>query len=144
MWYKTTDYEGGIASPLIAWWPRGLKGKGRISHRLSHIADIAPTCLKLAGVSYPLQFQGRNVIPLAGKSIVSVLRGTDGDQDAQRVIAWPKAVREGDWKLVMENRASPELYNIRQDRNEKKNLAAEFPNRVLKLKQLHAKTCSRP
>ena len=102
--YKTTDYEGGIASPLIAWWPRGLKGKGRISHRLSHIADIMPTCLELANVSYPSQFQGRNVIPLAGKSFVSVLRDTEGDQDAHRVLAFPKAVREGigswSWKTL--------------------------------------------
>jgi len=141
--YKTTDYEGGIASPLIAWWPRGLKGKGRISRRLSHIADIMPTCLELAGVSYPSQFRGRNVIPLAGKSFVSVLRGTEGDQDACRVIAWPKAVRHGDWKLVMENKARPQLYNIIRDRNEKKNLASEFPDRVLQLKQLHAKAYSR-
>ena len=45
--------------------------------------------------------------------------------------------------LVMENRAKPELYNIPQDRNEKKNLASEFPKRVLKLKEIHAKTYSR-
>jgi len=137
--YKTTDYEGGIASPLVAWWPRGLKGKGRISHRLSHIADIMPTCLELGGVSYPSQFQGRNVIPLAGKSFVPVLRGTEGDQDAHRVIAFPKAVRDDDWKLIMQNKARPELYHISQDRNGKKNLAAEFPERVQKMKQLHAK-----
>jgi len=140
--YKGTDYEGGIASPLIAWWPRGLKGKGRISHRLSHIADIMPTCLELANVSYPSRFQGRNVIPLAGKSFVSVLRATEGDQDANRVIAWPKAIRDGDWKLVLQNATKPELYDISQDRNGKKNLAAEFPERVRKMKQIHAKIFS--
>ena len=43
----------------------------------------------------------------------------------------------------MKNKAGPELYNIRQDRNEKKNLAADFPDRVVELKQLHAKTYSR-
>ena len=140
--YKVTNYEGGIASPLIAWWPRGLKGKGRISHVLSHIADIMPTCLELADVPYPSQFQGRNLIPLAGKSFVPVLCDTESDQNAPRVMAWPKAVRDGDWKLVMESK-KPELYSISQDRNEKKNLAAEFPDRVLKLKQIHAKTYSR-
>lgn len=136
--YKTSDYEGGIASPLVAWWPRGLKGKGRISHRISHIADITPTCLELAGVSYPSQFRGRKVIPLAGKSFVSVLRSTDGDHDTRRVLVFPRAVRDGDWKLVMHNKARPQLYNISQDRNEKKNVAAEFPERVRKMKQIHA------
>ena len=136
--YKTTDYEGGIASPLVAWWSQGLEGNGRISHRLSHIADIMPTCLEMAGVSYPSQFQGRDIIPLAGKSFVSVLRGTEGEQEVHRVLAFPKAVRDGGWKLVMQNAAGPELYDISQDRNEKKNLAAEFPDRVQKMKELHA------
>jgi arylsulfatase len=136
--YKMSNYEGGIASPLVAWWPRGLKGRGRVSHSPCHIADIMPTCLELANITYPSQFQGRNLIPLAGKSFSSVLYNTD--KKAPRVMVWPKAVRDGDWKLVLEKRRSPELYRISQDRNEKKNLAAEFPDRVLKLKQIHAKT----
>jgi hypothetical protein len=61
--YKVSNYEGGIASPLIAWWPSGLKGKGRIAHRPCHIADIAPTCLELAKVTYPSQFRNRSLIP---------------------------------------------------------------------------------
>jgi arylsulfatase len=120
-----------------------LQGKGRITHRLSHIADIMPTCLQLANVAYPSQFQGRNVIPLAGNSFASVLGGTEGDQDAPRVLAFSNALRDGDWKLVMQNAARPELHKISQDRNEKKNLAAEFPERVQKLKQIHAKKYSR-
>ncbi len=136
--YKTSDYEGGIASPLIAWWPRGLMGKGQISHRLSHIADIMPTCLELAGVSHPAQFEGRTVIPLVGRSFVSELRGPPDAHDAHRTIAWPKAVRRGDWKLVMQNAARPELFHMSQDRNETKNLAAEFPERVQEMKKLHA------
>jgi arylsulfatase len=138
--YKASNYEGGIASPLIAWWPRGLKGKGRISHRPCHIADIMPTCMELANVRYPSQFQGRNLIPMAGKSFASVLYNTEADQNVPRVMVWPNAVRNGDWKLVLGKR--PELYRISRDRNEKKNLAAEFPDRVLELQQIHAKTCS--
>ncbi len=134
--YKASDYEGGIASPLVAWWPKGLKGKGRISHRLSHIADIMPTCLELAGATYPSTFEGRHLLPMAGKSFVNVLRGSEDAQDAHRVIAWPKALREGDWKLMLGKK--PELYRISQDRNESKNLAAQFPHRVQKMKQIHA------
>ena len=137
--YKGTDYEGGIAAPLIAWWPGGIKGKGRISKRLSHIADIMPTCLELANVSYPSRFDERKIIPLAGKSFVSVLRSAKVEQDAHRVLAFPKAVREGDWKLVMQKKSNPELYHISHDRNEKKNLAAKYPERVQQMKQLHSK-----
>jgi len=132
--YKTSNYEGGIASPLIAWWPGGLKDKGRISHVPCHIADVMPTCLELANVPYPSQFRGRNLIPLAGRSFAPVLYNTD--KNAPRVLVWPKAVRDGDWKLVLGK--NPELYRISQDRNEKKDLAAEFPDRVLQMKQIHA------
>ena len=38
----------------------------------------------------------------------------------------------------MENAVGPELYDLSRDRNEKKNLAAEFPDRVLRLKKLHS------
>lgn len=138
--YKTTDYEGGIASPLIAWWPRGLSGKGRISHRLSHVADIMPTCLELSGATYPSTFRGRNILPLAGKSLVSELRDPPGERDASRIVVWPRAIRDGDWKLVLQDKAQPELFRIDRDRNEMKNLAAEFPNRVRRMKQIHAKT----
>ena len=138
--YKVSNYEGGIASPLIAWWPRGLKQRGRISHVPCHIADIMPTCLELANATYPSKFQGRNLTPLAGQSFVSVLRDRDADQQTPRVMVWPRAVRKGNWKLVIEHGNNLELYNILQDRNEKKNLAAEFPEQVRKMKQIHEKT----
>ncbi len=136
--YKTSDFEGGIAAPLIAWWPAGLKGKGRVSNRLSHISDIMPTCLELAGVGYPAQFQGINIIPMAGKSFVSVIEDTKSNQNDHEVLVFPKAIRDKDWKLVMENPDSPELYHISTDRNERENLAAQFPDRVQQLKKLHS------
>ena len=74
----------------------------------------------------------------AGESLVPILSDSGNDRPSPRVIAWPKAVRDGDWKLVMENRVKPELYNIRQDRNEKRNLAEEFPARVQRLQRIHA------
>ena len=135
--YKVSNFEGGIASPLVAWWPSRLQGKGRITDRLTHITDIMPTCLELAGVTYPKQFEGREVIPLDGESFASVLRA-ENETIASRVLTWPKAVRDGDWKLVWKNPAKPELFNIGKDRNEMKNLAPEFPERVRKMKQIHS------
>ncbi|MFT5465199.1 MAG: arylsulfatase A-like enzyme [Verrucomicrobiales bacterium] len=136
--YKAADYEGGIASPLVAWWPAGLEDKGRISNRLTHIADIMPTCLELAGVTHPQEFEGRAVIPLDGISFVSALRKPAVETTESRVLAWRKAVRDGQWKLVLQNREQPELFDLSQDRNESTNLAAEYPEKVEKLKQLHA------
>lgn len=135
--HKKEFYEGGIASPLIAWWPDGLKNKGRISNRLTHIADIMPTCLELAGVSYPGSFQGRQVIPLAGKSFVATLRDEEGDHAVPRVLAFADALRDGDWKLVRPKGAKSELYRLGIDRNETKNVADDFPEQVRKMEQQH-------
>ncbi|MDE0937492.1 MAG: sulfatase-like hydrolase/transferase [Mariniblastus sp.] len=134
--YKVSNYEGGIASPLIAYWPAGLKEPGRIEHTPWHIADFMPTCLELAGIQYPSAFEGRQLIPLVGTSLKPVLNN-DADQEASRVLVWPKAIRAGDWKLVLG--ARPELYRIDQDRNEQMDLAAQFPDRVEELQRLHKK-----
>jgi arylsulfatase len=123
--FKMTDYEGGIASPLIAWWPRGIQNRGRISHRLTHLTDIMATCLDLAGVSYPSEFEGRKIIASPGKSFVSVIRDEDDAGKTRRALVWPHALQDDDWKLVLENPATPELYHIRLDRSEQKNLATE-------------------
>ena len=141
--YKVSNDEGGIASPLIAWWPKGPRETGRIFRQPIHIADILPTCLELAGGSYPSEFEGRKLIPLDGKSFAPVLLNPNYTQETDRVLAWPKALRVGEWKLVMQRKGSPELYNLTQDRNEMHNLASQFPDRVQEMKQRHAQLFSR-
>lgn len=56
---KTTLYDSGIRTPLIAHWPRGVKPGGRASSLVSTV-DIAPTILELAGVAAPPSVQGRS------------------------------------------------------------------------------------
>jgi arylsulfatase A-like enzyme len=51
-------YEGGISSPLIAWWP-GVVKAGKISPELSHITDITATVFDVAGQYYPEAFDNR-------------------------------------------------------------------------------------
>ena len=132
--YKRSFYEGGIASPFIAWWPNGLKNTARISHSPCHIGDIMPTCLELAGANYPESFNGRKLIPLAGRSMLPILQ--DKEVTDERVMIWPQAVREGSWKLIIRNK-TVELYNLDSDRNESNNLAAKYPERVEKMRALH-------
>ena len=141
--YKVSNYEGGIASPLIAWWPKGIHKKGSITKHPTHIADIVPTCLELAGADYPEEFEGRTIIPLDGKSFASALQDPEGAIDANRTLVWPKAIREGDWKLVLERKGNPELYNLAQDRNEMKNLASQYPGKVKAMRQHHLKLFTR-
>ena len=64
---KMWVHEGGIATPLIAYWPAGIKAKGELTREVGarHRPDADP--LELAGASYPKKFQGRQLTPLEGR-----------------------------------------------------------------------------
>jgi arylsulfatase len=130
--HKQSNHEGGIAAPLIAWWPRAIKQAGAILHEPAHITDVAATCLDAAGVEYPAQFHGRNVLPLAGRSLLPVLDGRRFE--GTRTLCWAtsgcRAIRRGPWKLVSTQGGSWELYNLEIDRTELNDLAQQYPERV--------------
>jgi arylsulfatase len=134
--HKMWVHEGGIATPLIASWPTGLRAQGPFTPEVGHVIDLLPTFLELAGVAYPETFQGRQLTPLAGRSLVPVLRG---GRLGERTLAWEhegnRALRVGDWKLVAPFRGSWELHDLRADRSETRDLAATRPEQVRELAQ---------
>ena len=135
--HKNTNYEGGIASPLIVWWPGVIPKAGRIDAELSHITDITATVLDVADVSYPTKFNDRQVLPLAGKSLLPVLKGNH--RDGHATMCWntsgSRAVRQGDWKLVSLPGGKWELYNLSSDRMELHDLSSEQPELVANMAQ---------
>jgi arylsulfatase A-like enzyme len=142
--YKHWNHEGGIASPFVAHWPSKIK-KGEISHSPAHIIDLMPTCLAAAGASYPKQFNGREILQVEGKSLMPIFE--DKTKEVHDVIYWEhegnRAVRQGNWKLVAENNSEWELYDLKTDRSELKNLATQHPEKVLELGELYRKWADR-
>lgn len=136
--FKGFQYEGGISSPFIAWYP-GKIPAGKIVDGTSHLIDIAPTLFALADAPYPTTYQGNAIHTLPGESLLPVLYGANWRR--QQPIFWEragnKAVRQGDWKLVSVRSNAWELYNIRTDRSETTNLAAQRPDLVNKLTGLY-------
>jgi arylsulfatase len=130
--HKQSNHEGGIATPFIAWWPGVIQQAGTISHEPAHITDIMATCLDAAGVEYPAQFPGRQVLPLAGRSLLPVCRG--GQLEGPRTLCWAtsgcRAIRSGPWKLVSAPAGPWELYNLDTDRTELNDIASQHPERV--------------
>jgi arylsulfatase A-like enzyme len=51
--HKHWVHEGGIATPLVVHWPRGINRPGRLDHTPGHLIDLMATCLDLAGAAYP-------------------------------------------------------------------------------------------
>jgi arylsulfatase A-like enzyme len=130
--HKNTNHDGGIASPLIAWWPGVITKAGSVSAELSHITDITATCLDAARETYPATFNQRTVSPAAGKSLLPVLKG--GERSGHDSLCWStsnsKAVRVGNWKLVALPSQPWELYDLTNDRAELHDLARQYPDRV--------------
>jgi arylsulfatase len=131
--YKRWVHEGGISTPLIVHWPAGGIGS-RIVHAPFQLTDVVPTVLEATGVPYPAAYEGRDVLPLEGRSMLPALRG--GRVEAG-TLYWEHigntAVRRGRWKLVREHGLSWELYDIDVDRAELNDLAARHPDVVAEL-----------
>jgi len=141
--YKHYTHEGGIATPLIAFWPQGIDDTvdGTINHEPGHLIDIMATCMDVAGVPYPKQFDGKAIQGLEGVS----LRPAFHNQSLQRRDALyfehhlNCAIRDGKWKLVRKGNTGKhkldawELYNMETDRTELNNLAQQEPAKVKEL-----------
>jgi arylsulfatase A-like enzyme len=127
--YKHWVHEGGIASPLIAHWPKGINDRGALRHDPSHLIDIMATCVELAGAEYP----GQTVQPMEGASLTPAFAGRPLERGRPIFFEHEgnRAVRDGRWKLVAKGPAGAwELYDMQTDRTEMRNLAAEHPQRV--------------
>ncbi len=130
--FKQWVHEGGISTPLIAHWP-GRIAPGAQTDQVSHIIDVMPTLLDVAGESYPETLEGRAIRPVEGRSLRTVLEG--GALLDDRTLAWHwagnRAIRQGDWKLAWDRKREVwELYDLKRDRTEMHDLADQYPERV--------------
>jgi arylsulfatase A-like enzyme len=134
---KTQVYEGGIRVPAIATWPSRISPR-RVDAPIA-VVDWLPTISKLAGFTAKRDFKwdGQDVWPvLTGKA-----------RPSARDLYWKGpggrsfAMRSGDWKLVAHNasngnEARVELFNLREDPYEQRDLAPTERERVAQLNKL--------
>ncbi len=131
--FKHWVHEGGIATPLIAFWPAGIARRGEIERQPGHLVDLMATCVDLAGADYPEARKGQPVPPMEGTSLAPAFSGRPLTRS--NPIFWEhegnRALRDGTWKLVAKGPAGPwELYDMAKDRTEMHDLAAAEPERV--------------
>ena len=135
--FKHFNHEGGIATPLIAHWPKGIAARGEYRSQQTHVIDIMATVVDVCGGEYPKEVDGITIWPTEGKSLVPAFADEPIERDA---LYWEHegnaAVRQGDWKLVrFGGNGAWELYDMKSDRTEQNNLAEEKPEIAAKLKQ---------
>lgn len=151
---KGSYYEGGIRVPLFVRWPGRIEAGSRSDLPVNHI-DFYPTLVEVAGIRDPLNDR------TDGISFFPLLRGEEG-YDSERPLFWhfpiylqaynPKTddgrdpvfrtrpgsvVRYGKWKLhEYYEDGGIELYNLKEDPGERKNLALEMPEKTRELYSL--------
>ena len=133
--YKQYAHEGGTSTPMIVHWPTMIESPGRMSRFPSHLVDLLPTFVEVAGAEYPRSYEGNSILPLEGESLTPAIRG-DSNKRA-RSLFWEfsgnHAVRRGNWKLVAERSRDWELYDLSVDRSETTNLASAEPSVAISL-----------
>lgn len=139
---KGSLYEGGIRVPMIARWPGKIK-PGTTTDLVSAFWDVMPTIADVAGIDPPAGIDGISFAP--------TLFGHPEQQQHHKFMYWEfggyggqQAVRMGDWKGVRQNilrRNNPEplkieLYNLRDDIGESRDVASEHPEIVAQIRKL--------
>jgi len=142
--YKHWVHEGGISTPLIVHWPKGITAAGEVRHQTGQLPDIMATCIELASAKYLKRHKRNPVTPHEGFSLVPVF---DNGPQGREVLCWEHegncAVRKGKWKLVRQHPGEWELYNMETDRTELNDRAVENPDIVRELTEIYTEWTER-
>ncbi|NNE91404.1 MAG: arylsulfatase [Verrucomicrobiales bacterium] len=138
--YKHWVHEGGVATPLIAHWPKGISQEGEAFRETkegplydspAHLIDLMATALDLGKAKYPA-----DKIPVEGISLSPAFSGKALERGRPIFFEHEgnRAVRDGKWKLVAKGvKGAWELYDMEVDRTETNGLAAEKPEIAAKM-----------
>ncbi|EHR51811.1 arylsulfatase A family protein [Saccharomonospora marina XMU15] len=147
-WKRFSGYEGGVCDTCVISWPRGISARGRVREQYIHAIDIVPTLYELTGVKAPEVLKGFPQAPIEGRSFADTI--TDPTAPGRTTQFYSmlgmRAVYHDGW---LANTLHPpmsgwgrfdhdawELYHLPSDRTQTRDLAAEHPDVLERLKGL--------
>jgi len=146
--HKVWNHEGGIATPLIVHWAKGIDKPGTLRHDQGHVVDLVPTLLDLLGIAPPKQIRGADVPSYPGVSLLPAIRGADKNVERDYIYfhhSGNAALRVGNWKILYTKTGEPNshvqaeqstgtsgwsLYDMSTDRCEQVDLADKQPEKL--------------
>ena len=160
---QVASHFGGTRNPMVVSWPARIKDKGGLRSQFSHVIDVSPTILEVAGITPPERVDGIPQMPIHGTSFAYTFDDTTAKerhtQQYFEILGNRAMYKDGwiacarldriPWRLDPATlaRFAPgsgwdpdkdrwELYNIEEDFSQSKDLAAEHPEKLRELKEL--------
>jgi len=143
---KSSLFEGGIRVPAIISWPDSLP-QNVVRDQLAVSADWFATLADYCGIPLkPAQIDGRSL-----RSAIASAENSSPHSQWIWQLSSQVAIRQGAWKLLLHPRdtsdgtkkrrklSGPFLVNLEDDISEKRNLAAQFPEKVTALTEVYQK-----
>jgi arylsulfatase len=156
-WVKqVASHLGATRNPMLIRWPRGIAAKGEVRSQFSHVNDIVPTILEAVAIPAPAEVNGVGQFPLDGKSLLYSFDDSEADEEHGtqyfEILANLGLYHRG-WMLSGRNRARVpwgrltsdtnetdvrewELYDLRDDFSQARNLAKAQPEKLAALRDL--------
>ena len=151
-WAKeVASHLGGTRDPLVVSWPGHIQGGG-LRSQFTHVNDVAPTILEMAGITPPEIVGGFHQTPFEGKSLVYTFENPDapsrhtvqyfemlGSRGIYKDGWWAGSFNHLPWNFGANgSQTAPdpkpwELYNLDQDYSQAHNLAAQYPEKLKEL-----------
>lgn len=153
-YYKSYgNLEGGTHDPLILFYPGKIKDKGGIRHQYSHVNDILPTTLELAGARVPAVINGYSQEPIEGVSLAYSVDAANKNAPERHTVQYHEmtgshAIYKDGWKAsfprdrskrIPQSEEKWHLYNLKEDFNELNDLADKHPDKVKELAEVFDK-----
>lgn len=139
--FKGYVAQGGIQVPAIVKLPGPGRSKARRVAAFTHMTDLMPTFLEVAGIEYPASYRGAPVVQPRGRSLLPLLSGQADSAFEARGMGWEAygmdAWRQGDWKMLRlpapYGNGEWQLYDLSSDPGETTDLAEANPRVVREL-----------
>jgi len=159
-WKQDADAEGGTHNPLIVFYPKAIQDKGTIRTQYGHVIDILPTTLDFVGIKAPEYIRSVKQDSIEGTSLYYSVK--DAKAASRHIVQHyyifgSRSIYFNGWKAEAAHHPDNvdfdfkpletvtdksfeediwQLYNLKEDFNERSDLAKKYPEKLEELKKV--------